>query len=302
MRGKREAVDSPRNVRGDVVEAFGDEWSRFDQAPLAESELHDLFERYFRLFPWKDLSADAIGFDAGCGTGRWARFVAPRVGKLVCVDASPAAVAVAEKTLAAFPTCEVHLASIENLPLPENSADFGYSLGVLHHIPDTAKALRACVARLKPGAPFLVYLYYAFDNRATWFRLLWRLSEPARFIISRLPRLLRFVLADILALLVYWPLARLGRLMEMLGLPVDTVPLSYYRHRSFYVMRNDALDRFGTRLEQRFTREQIKKMMLDAGLQEIEFSVEAPYWCAVGRKSSGKVRVRDLGLNLGEAE
>jgi hypothetical protein len=48
--------------------------------------------------------------------------------------------------------------------------DFGYSLGVLHHVADTEGALRAAVRTLKPGAPLLVYLYYAFDNRPRWSR------------------------------------------------------------------------------------------------------------------------------------
>ena len=50
-------------------------------------------------------------------------------------------------------------------------------------------------------------------------------------------------------------------------------------------MRTDALDRFGTRLEHRFTQEQIKQMMEDAGLVNIQFSDIAPYWCALGIKS-----------------
>ena len=47
-------------------------------------------------------------------------------------------------------------------------------------------------------------------------------------------------------------------------------------------MRTDALDRFGTRLEQRFTRSEIEEMMRKAGLERIEFSSDLPYWCAVG--------------------
>ncbi len=47
-------------------------------------------------------------------------------------------------------------------------------------------------------------------------------------------------------------------------------------------MRTDALDRFGTRLEQRFSREQIKVMMEKVGLERIEFSANMPFWCAVG--------------------
>ena len=51
-------------------------------------------------------------------------------------------------------------------------------------------------------------------------------------------------------------------------------------------MRTDALDRFGTRLEQRFTRNKIDEMMRAAGLERIIFSEAEPYWCAVGFKNS----------------
>jgi hypothetical protein len=51
-------------------------------------------------------------------------------------------------------------------------------------------------------------------------------------------------------------------------------------------MRTDALDRFGTRLEKRFTTKQIRDMMERAGLEDIVFSQTVPYWCAVGRKSA----------------
>ena len=49
-------------------------------------------------------------------------------------------------------------------------------------------------------------------------------------------------------------------------------------------MRTDALDRFGTQLEQRFTKKQILEMMELAGLERINFSDAVPYWCAVGYK------------------
>jgi len=83
---------------------------------------------------------------------------------------------------------------------------------------------------------------------------------------------------------VYLPLATLSRLMERLGMKVLSVPLSYYRNHSFYTMRTDARDRFGTPLEQRFTRKQITDMMESAGLVNVRFSDAAPYWCAVGVK------------------
>jgi hypothetical protein len=49
-------------------------------------------------------------------------------------------------------------------------------------------------------------------------------------------------------------------------------------------MRTDSRDRFGTPLEQRFTKAQITQMMEQAGLVDIVFSMRAPFWCAVGRK------------------
>lgn len=243
-----------------------------------------MFEQYFRIFPWNELSEDAKGFDLGCGSGRWARLVAPRVGTLHCIDASAEALQVAKRHLAGLTNCVFHHASVDAIPLADNSMDFGYSLGVLHHVPDTIEGLRACVSKLKPGAPFLLYLYYAFDNRPKWFRTLWKASDVCRQGISKLPTEGRYAASQFLAASVYFPLARTANALERLGMNVDAFPLSAYRHRSFYVMRNDALDRFGTRLEQRFTAEQISSMMREVGLTNIEFSSSMPYWCAVGRK------------------
>ena len=220
----------------------------------------------------------------GCGTGRWARWVAPRVRHLYCIDPSDA-IQVAEQALGSFANVSFLRASVDSSGLLPSSQDFGYSLGVLHHVPDTGAAIKSCAELLKPGAPLLLYLYYAFDNRPFWFRSLWRLSDFARRLICHLPPALKHLVTDAIATFVYWPLARLSRLMTGLGLNVHSVPLSFYRDRSFYTMRTDARDRFGTPLEQRFTRAQIERMMLDAGLTEIRFSENAPYWCAVGVKA-----------------
>lgn len=87
-----------------------------------------------------------------------------------------------------------------------------------------------------------------------------------------------------IAAFIYWPLARTAKLLERLGWGVESFPLSAYRSRSFYSMRTDALDRFGTRIEKRFTREQIRQMMEASGLERIAFS-ESVCWCAIGFRS-----------------
>lgn len=277
-------MSSDTNLDVKTVEGFGEEWSRFDQAGLDEGELSEQFERYFAVFPWDKLPKAAVGFDLGCGSGRWAKKVAERVGQLHCIDASESALAVARRNLAGRVNVEFHQAPVDRIPLEDGSMDFGYSLGVLHHVPDTAGGIASCVRKLKPGAPFLVYLYYAFDNRPAWFRAAWRVSDAARRLISSLPFGAKKVITDLIAAAVYFPLAKAASLLERLGISVDVLPLSTYRHHSFYTMRTDSLDRFGTRLEQRFTQEQIKQMMETADLEKIVFGSGTPYWCAIGFK------------------
>ncbi len=162
--------------------------------------------------------------------------------------------------------------------------DFGYSLGVLHHVPDTALGIKMCVSKLKPGAPFLLYLYYALDNKPLWFRGIWKVSDFARRGISVFPKPLKYLASQTIALTIYFPLSRLSKILDRLGFDVSNIPLSFYRDKSLYTLRTDALDRFGTRLEQRFTKEQIKEMMISAGLDRIQFREDEPYWCAVGYK------------------
>ncbi len=267
-----------------TIANFGDEWTRFDQSALSEDEALSIFNEYFAIFPWASLPANASGYDMGCGSGRWARFVAPQVGQLHCIDPS-SALEVAKKTLSGCANVTFHSAAVDEKPLPANSQDFGYSLGVLHHVPDTLAAIRSCVDMLKPGAPFLVYLYYSFDNRSALFRLAWRCSDLLRRGICRLPAGVKHAMTDALALLLYFPLARICRYAERLGLNVDNVPLSYYRRHSFYTMRTDSRDRFGTPHERRFSRQQISRMLQSAGLRHVTFSEQAPYWCAMGYKA-----------------
>jgi SAM-dependent methyltransferase len=271
-----------KNLEESIVKGFGEEWAAFDQAALAGKEYELIFHRYFHIFPWQLLPENAVGFDLGCGSGRWARGVAPRVGLLHCIDASPKALAVAERNLADQANVRFHLASVEDIPLADSSMDFGYCLGVLHHVPNTMAGLRSVVTKLKSGAPFLIYLYYAFDNKPAWFRFLHRSTEAVRWLVSRCPFFLRYALTQVIAALIYWPLARCARILERAGLGIDSFPLSGYRNLSFYTMRTDALDRFGTRLEQRFTRYDIEDMMIKAGLTNIVFSEQHPFWCAVG--------------------
>ncbi len=266
-----------------VINSFGEEWKKFDQSKLNKFELNKIFKDYFKIFPWKSISKRSIGFDMGCGSGRWAKVVAPRVGLLNCIEPS-LAIDVAKKNLGQNKNIKFIQLAIEDVNLKPASQDFGYCLGVLHHTENTQKNLNKCISLLKRNAPFLVYLYYKFDNRNLIYFLIWKFSDILRRIISRLPEILKFFFSDLLAIFIYYPFAKVAFILDKINFNVKNIPLSYYKNLSFYTMRTDSRDRFGTYLEKRYTKKEIKNMLEKAGLRNIKFSKKAPYWCAVGFK------------------
>lgn len=278
------------NLHQRTIEGFGLEWQSFDQSEKALDAVtrQKLFENYFRIFPWDTLPAKAEGLDFGCGSGRWAALVAPRVGKLHVVDASVEALNVARRNLSTLSNIEFHHSHASALPMSDQSLDFAFSLGVLHHLPDTQRAISDIATKLKPGAPFLIYLYYSFDNRPAWFRSIWSISNVMRSLICRMPHILKLATTTMLAALVYWPLATIARLLNTIGLPYSFLPLSFYRDKPFYVMRTDSYDRFSTSLEHRYSKIEIRKMMQESGLTDVQFSDNEPYWCAIGIKAEAK--------------
>ena len=164
--------------------------------------------------------------------------------------------------------------------------DFGMSVGVLHHIPDTPKALKDCVKKIKRDGYFYVYLYYALDNRGLLFKSIFSVVNFIRKVISSMPHGFKKLFCDIIAVTVYMPIVLFGRLVRKIGFKklASKLPLSGYQDRSFFIIRNDALDRFGTKLEQRFSKLQITEMMQQAGLGEIVISENFPYWHAIGKR------------------
>jgi SAM-dependent methyltransferase len=143
--------DNRENQDRATVQDFGREWQRFNQSRTSPEELQRLFAEYFAIFPWQDLPRNAVGFDAGCGSGRWDLLVAPRVGHLHCLDASDEALDVARRNLADLSNVSFHEAVLEAMALPDGGIDFGFSLGVIHHLPDPQAGLTACVKNLKPA-------------------------------------------------------------------------------------------------------------------------------------------------------
>jgi SAM-dependent methyltransferase len=277
-----------KKIGDQIIEDFGKEWQKFNQRDTSEQDLKKMFADYFHIVPKKYLSKESICFDMGAGSGRWARFVAEKVKRVDCIEPSNLALNEAKKFLSKNNNCHFFKEEVLNNSLKNNYYNFGYSLGVLHHIIDTEKAVNECISKIKPGGAFLIYLYYNFDNKAFSFRIIWKITDFIRNIVSRLPFIIKYFISQIIALFIYFPLARMALIAKKLKLNDENIPLNYYSDKSFKVMRLDSLDRFGTRLEKRFTKMQIKNMLEKSGLKNIKFSNRRPFWVAIGFKKKIK--------------
>lgn len=268
------------NVDPATVRSFGEEWSRFPNVSAAETE--EISSVYFDIVT-DHMLRDAVVLDVGCGSGRFSRHVASRARCVEAVEPSAAALTAAD-TLADQANVRVTQASVGSIPFADASFEFVMAIGVLHHLPDTPAAVKSVVAKLKPGGHLLLYLYYALETRGLAYRSLFHASNVVRRVVSSLPTRLKWIVCDVIAAGVYAPFAAMARLTRPLPGLYRRLPLRYYSDRSWTVMRNDALDRFGTPLEQRFRRDEIAHMMADAGLVDVTFSEGFPFWHAVGRK------------------
>ena len=61
---------------------------------------------------------------------------------------------------------------------------------------------------------------------------------------------------------------------------ISNIPLHHYADMPFVMLANDALDRFGTRLEQRFSKAEITELLLaaDFDISTLKFSEIEPFW------------------------
>lgn len=272
-----------QNIDVKVVEDFGEEWSKFHA--FDNKEIERMGNEYFDILPRELYNQNTIALDMGCGTGRWTKYLASRVGAIDAADPSKA-IFVADDLLKNNGNVRLTKATAENLPFPDNSYDLVMSVGVLHHIPDTFGAMKDCVAKVKPGGWFYTYLYYNLDNRGQVFKTLFSLSNKVRKTISAMPTKQKKLTCDLLAVFFYMPFVLAAKITSALGMQsfTEKIPLAYYRNKSFFVIRNDSLDRFGTSLEHRFSRRQIEDMLTRCGLQNIRFSENSPYWHVVAQK------------------
>jgi SAM-dependent methyltransferase len=152
----------PRFVpESNYADNFGMQWNKFRQTQLDSYSGHPISaDRFRKATGWK--SEDIAGrwvLDVGCGAGRFAEVVLNAGAKVVALDFSDA-VDACFANLRHHPNLHVVQGDIYALPFLNASFPFVYSLGVLQHTPDVAKAFAALPPMVAVGGRLCSDFYW----------------------------------------------------------------------------------------------------------------------------------------------
>ena len=274
--------EKDQNLDQQVIDSFGHEWAAFDYAENeTDVALDSQFLAYCTPIDLSKFNAKfSVAADFGAGSGRWASRLLPYFSLVYALEPSDGANKVLKKKFSKESRIKILQETVGANSIAVGSLDLAMSLGVLHHIPNTGLAIKDVSNKIKSGGIFLCYLYYKLENKPLYYRGIFRISNLLRWVISRLPYAVRRLIARAIAALVYLPLARMAKLLNNAGKSVSNFPLHHYANMPFVMLQNDALDRFGTRLEQRFSKKEIAEMLDSAGfdLSTLKFSEVEPFW------------------------
>ena len=106
--------------------------------------------------------------DMGCGTGEYALWYAAQgAGDVVGIDMSPGSLSVARQRKEESKLENVSFQSMDLLKcdFPDNSFDYSYSVGVLHHTADPLRGFRHLARVTRPGGVVVVSLYSKYSRR-----------------------------------------------------------------------------------------------------------------------------------------
>ncbi len=256
--GRYAIVDGiPRFVSRDAyAESFGDEWHRFRTVQIDSANGTRESEEGFGLKTGLG-PADVRGrlvLDAGVGAGRYAEVMARWGGEVVGVDLTRAVDAAAQN-LRSWPDAHLIQADILALPFRDDTFDVAYSIGVLHHTPDTAAAFRRVAATVKKGGYLAVYVYQAGG-------LMRYVSDALRVVTTRLPR--GVVYYGSLAAVPLYYVHRLPLIGRVIGILLPTIDHPRWRWRWL-----DTFDWYTPRYQWKHRYPEVIRWFRDAGFTDL---------------------------------
>ena len=132
--------------------------------------LHDQTGPFGRIFDYAGYKDKSV-LEVGCGMGSLAMYWAQRGARMTAVDLTRTAV---ERTTQRFALLglkgTIRQEDGRHLSFSDQSFDYAYSWGVLHHSPDLASSLRELLRVVKPGGGYGLMLYHR-RSLYQWYRI-----------------------------------------------------------------------------------------------------------------------------------
>jgi SAM-dependent methyltransferase len=136
---------------------------KFTREYFEQLEAHRYFDQSFihsfaQFTRYRDKRVLEVGFGPGTDFIQWLRAGAKASG----IDLTQEALDHLRHRIAAYGLPEpesIRIADAEHLPFENDSFDLGYSFGVLHHSPNTEKAIGELIRVVKPGGEFKIMIY-----------------------------------------------------------------------------------------------------------------------------------------------
>ena len=263
----------PRFVlESNYADNFGMQWNRFRQTQLDSFSGHPISaQRFWKTTGWKpeDLAGQWV-LDVGCGAGRFAEIALQAGAKVIALDYS-SAVDACYANLKDYPNLHVVQGDIYALPLAKKAFPFVYSLGVLQHTPDVAKAFAALPLMVAGGGRLCVDFY-----QKSWKSVLlpkyWLRPMTKRMAKTTLFNFLESLTPSLLLLSrVLGRIPVVGRGLKRL-VPVANydgiLPLSESQHREWSLL--DTFDMLAPEYDQPQTPETVRRWLESAGLEQLE--------------------------------
>lgn len=270
----------PRFVQSSQYAAsFGFQWNRFRELQLDSTSGTRESERTLAgVSGWTadDLRGRLV-LDAGVGAGRFAEVAAGAGGEVVGVDLTEA-VDAAYTNLGRHPRVHLVQADIFALPFRPETFDAAYSIGVLHHTPEPARAFACVASTVRRGGDLAVYLYHRYGPGHG-------LNAALRAITTRLPRRMMLALAALAVPLYYlYHLPLLGGILQLLA------PISL--HPSWRWRWLDTFDWYTPRYQWKLLYPEVHRWFRDAGFDDIHVFDE-PIRMRGSRRALGSSRLAD---------